>query len=185
MFCRTNFSNDWNIKITMYYWHLFNGEWGGGVFLDWMLAHPLPRFDGATIWRLEHLSSWNPSLPLSLLFLFLFYFYFFDFQDWETPRGKLVNPREAAGETKTAPISAWRTIFCANEWNEMQNTRKTDSTFTIFFSACFFVVGPRYHLQLLATTLFTHIHLPSLSATCARTTLSLFSLFSLSLFDQT
>ena len=96
-----------------------------------------------------------------------------------------MNPREAAGETKTAPISAWRTIFCANEWNEMQNTRKTDSTFTIFFSACFFVVGPRYHLQLLATTLFTHIHLPSLSATCARTTLSLFSLFSLSLFDQT
>ena len=59
--------------------------------------------------------------------------------DWETPRGKLVNPREAAGETKTAPISAWRTIFCANEWNEMQSTRKTDSTFTILFILFLFV----------------------------------------------
>ena len=59
--------------------------------------------------------------------------------DWETPRGKLVNPREAAGKTKTAPISAWRTIFCANEWNEMQTARKTDSTFTILFILFLFV----------------------------------------------
>ena len=59
--------------------------------------------------------------------------------DWEKPRGKLVNPREASGDTKTTPISAWRTIFCANEWNEMQCIRKTDSTLTLIFILFLFV----------------------------------------------
>jgi meckelin len=72
------------------------------------------------------------------------------FMDWEKTRGKLVNTKDSdSGRTKKAPISAWRTIFVANEWNEMQNARKINVEFTIII-VLFLLVGCDW--QYLATT---------------------------------
>ncbi|XP_014675060.1 PREDICTED: meckelin-like [Priapulus caudatus] len=60
--------------------------------------------------------------------------------DWEKPRGKVSIPRSNNSEeqTKTAPVSIWRTYFVANEWNELQTVRKTNPVFQII-SAVFFL----------------------------------------------
>lgn len=50
------------------------------------------------------------------------------FLDWERPReiaGKANGKNENnAGAKCTAPVSIWRTYFIANEWNELQVTRR-------------------------------------------------------------
>jgi meckelin len=72
------------------------------------------------------------------------------FMDWEKTRGKLANTKDSeSGKSKKAPISAWRTIFVANEWNEMQSARKINVEFTIIMSL-FLLVGLDW--QYLATS---------------------------------
>ncbi|KAG7470031.1 hypothetical protein MATL_G00135210 [Megalops atlanticus] len=52
------------------------------------------------------------------------------FIDWERPRGKIM---EVAGSTKSipTPVSIWRTYFVANEWNEIQTTRRINPAFQV------------------------------------------------------
>ncbi|XP_047465822.1 meckelin isoform X2 [Mugil cephalus] len=53
--------------------------------------------------------------------------------DWERPRSKTSRTVQATAEPKRepTPVSIWRTIFVANEWNEIQTTRKINPTFQI------------------------------------------------------
>ena len=60
--------------------------------------------------------------------------------DWEKTRGKLANTKDAKGKAQQAPISAWRTFFVANEWNELQSQRRINVPFTIV-TMLFFLVG--------------------------------------------
>ena len=54
------------------------------------------------------------------------------FVDWERPRGKVVQSGDAKEKTQNeAPVSIWRTYFVANEWNELQTTRKINDTFQV------------------------------------------------------
>lgn len=58
------------------------------------------------------------------------------FMDWERPRGFII-PRHGepstTEHTKTpSPVTIWRTYFVANEWNELQNYRKTSYIFQLF-----------------------------------------------------
>ena len=50
------------------------------------------------------------------------------------PSGK---DNEKSGE---APVSIWRTYFVANEWNEIQTTRKICPLFQIFVTLLFLKV---------------------------------------------
>lgn len=52
------------------------------------------------------------------------------FIDWECPNSK----------QKDAPISAWRTLFAANEWNEIQTIRRTNTSFQLMIVIYFLVV---------------------------------------------
>uniref|UniRef100_A0A3Q3W6K8 Uncharacterized protein n=1 Tax=Mola mola TaxID=94237 RepID=A0A3Q3W6K8_MOLML len=54
------------------------------------------------------------------------------FIDWERPRSK-GSRTVPTGEPKRdpSPVSIWRTYFVANEWNEIQTTRKISPTFQI------------------------------------------------------
>lgn len=52
------------------------------------------------------------------------------FIDWEKPRSKLVDHDAITGEV--APISIWRTILVANEWNELQSVRSLFQLFNIY-----------------------------------------------------
>lgn len=67
------------------------------------------------------------------------------FMDWEKSRGKVI---DAQKKPRNAPVSAWRSIFVANEWSEMQSMRATNHIFTNFF-VLFLLVG--CDLQYLAT----------------------------------
>lgn len=49
------------------------------------------------------------------------------FVDWERARASSARHR--------APVSVWRTLFVANEWNEMQTARKTNVTFVLLCMA--------------------------------------------------
>ncbi len=61
------------------------------------------------------------------------------FLDWERPRGQASDPSQKGAE---APVSIWRTYFIANEWNEIQTTRKINHLFQIFAVVFFLhVVG--------------------------------------------
>ena len=51
--------------------------------------------------------------------------------DWEKPRAKLVDADSI--KSADAPVSIWRTILVANEWNEMQTIRQTSIEFTLLF----------------------------------------------------
>ena len=63
------------------------------------------------------------------------------FVDWERPRGKVSSTGDAGGQKGSeAPVSIWRTYFVANEWNEIQTTRKTNPFFQIFCTLFFLVV---------------------------------------------
>src|SRR5690606_23720697 len=51
------------------------------------------------------------------------------FIDWEKTRGKLL---ERGNEKASyAPVSVWRTLFVANEWNEIQSGRLVNIEFTL------------------------------------------------------
>lgn len=72
------------------------------------------------------------------------------FVDWERPQGRVNQPTQGgeAGATD-APVSIWRTLFIANEWNEIQTIRKINPELQIFLVLFFLkVVGFEY----LATT---------------------------------
>lgn len=77
---------------------------------------------------------------------------FFDifFIDWERPQGRVNQPAQGGGTGATdAPVSIWRTLFIANEWNEIQTIRKTNPELQVFLVLFFLkVVGFEY----LATT---------------------------------
>jgi meckelin len=51
------------------------------------------------------------------------------FIDWEKARAKIVDIDTL--KSKNAPVSIWRTILVANEWNELQIERQTSIRFTI------------------------------------------------------
>ena len=51
------------------------------------------------------------------------------FIDWE--RARRVVPR-GGGREEAAPVSCWRTLFVANEWNELQTLRLTSPAFSLF-----------------------------------------------------
>lgn len=72
------------------------------------------------------------------------------FVDWEKPRGKVASKRGDGTKTRFAPISVWRTIFMANEWNELQQYRKYNLPFSLLLLGTILVAGD---LQYLATPL--------------------------------
>lgn len=49
------------------------------------------------------------------------------FLDWEKPRRVVARGHEA-----NAPVSCWRQLLLANEWNELQTVRLTNPSFTLF-----------------------------------------------------
>lgn len=49
------------------------------------------------------------------------------FIDWERSRGHMTSGKRP----KATPVSVWRTIFIANEWNELQTARKTNLELTL------------------------------------------------------
>ncbi|XP_035678877.1 meckelin-like [Branchiostoma floridae] len=62
------------------------------------------------------------------------------FIDWERPRGKTADVE--GGNGKSQSVSMWRTYFVANEWNEIQTTRKSNTVFQLFAVLLFMnVVG--------------------------------------------
>ena len=64
------------------------------------------------------------------------------FIDWERPRGSVVQQTEGGSKPKESSVSIWRTYFVANEWNEIQTTRKINEIFQIFVVLFFLsVVG--------------------------------------------
>ena len=72
------------------------------------------------------------------------------FVDWERPQGRVNQPLQG-GEAGAmdAPVSIWRTLFIANEWNEIQTIRKINPELQIFLVLLFLkVLGFEY----LATT---------------------------------
>lgn len=68
------------------------------------------------------------------------------FVDWEKPRAKVFDSESATSHD--APVSVWRTILVANEWNELQTLRRTSTECTIIALA-FLLVGCK--LEYLAT----------------------------------
>ncbi|KIY92883.1 putative Meckelin [Monoraphidium neglectum] len=50
------------------------------------------------------------------------------FLDWEKPRRVLA---KGGGREEAAPVSCWRTLLVANEWNELQAARLTYPPFTL------------------------------------------------------
>nr|XP_006818273.1 PREDICTED: meckelin [Saccoglossus kowalevskii] len=66
------------------------------------------------------------------------------FIDWERPKGRIVQSNEPGAENKgqIAPVSAWRMFFVANEFNEIQTTRKINVIFQLFMVILFLdVIG--------------------------------------------
>lgn len=62
----------------------------------------------------------------------------------------IINAYHPLGETQAAnaPISVWRTLFVANEWNELQTLKRISIAFTVLWIA-FFMRG--LGLEYLAT----------------------------------
>jgi len=59
------------------------------------------------------------------------------FIDYERPHGK---------DRAETPVSVWRTIFAANEWNELQTSRPTSLSFTLFVITMVLVGWKREYL---------------------------------------
>lgn len=57
------------------------------------------------------------------------------FMDWERPRG--ISRSQDGKKTTEVPVTIWRTFFVANEWNEIQATRKINKVFQVWYSNCF------------------------------------------------
>ncbi|XP_071959676.1 meckelin-like [Antedon mediterranea] len=54
------------------------------------------------------------------------------FIDWERPRGQTTQPAKGTeGKPTSNPVSIWRTYFVANEWNEIQTSRRSSPLFQI------------------------------------------------------
>jgi len=68
------------------------------------------------------------------------------FIDWERPRGTVTQANTADNAPAEAPISIWRTLFVANEWNEIQTVRKISLEFQIFATLLFLQVVGFEHL---------------------------------------
>lgn len=69
------------------------------------------------------------------------------FIDWERPRGRITQPSQGGENAPVdAPISIWRTLFVANEWNEIQTMRKISPEFQIFATLFFLKVVGFEHL---------------------------------------
>ena len=69
---------------------------------------------------------------------------FFDifFIDWERPQGRVNQSTQGGGAGGSdAPVSIWRTLFIANEWNEIQTIRKTNTELQIFLVLFFLKVA--------------------------------------------
>ena len=66
------------------------------------------------------------------------------FMDWENPRARSViqPPTEgkSTNEKSDNSVSIWRTYFIANEWNEIQSTRKIHFALQIIISLFFLEV---------------------------------------------
>ncbi|XP_041455503.1 meckelin-like [Lytechinus variegatus] len=59
--------------------------------------------------------------------------------DWERSRGRMVQASSSSNtKASVAPISAWRSFFVANEWNELQEMRRSNPVFQIM-AVLFFV----------------------------------------------
>jgi meckelin len=62
------------------------------------------------------------------------------FIDWERPRGTVIPlkgedaqiPPTVANTQPQSPVTVWRTYMIANEWNELQNYRKTNLPLQLF-----------------------------------------------------
>ena len=82
------------------------------------------------------------------------------FMDWEKTRGKLANTKNAKGKALHAPISAWRSFFVANEWNELQSQRRINVPFTIILTL-FILVGCdwQYHATRTPGTFYVEANL--------------------------
>lgn len=63
------------------------------------------------------------------------------FLDWEKPRGRVTSKRGDGTKTKFAPVSVWRTIFMANEWNELQRLRRYDVDLVMLLLATILVAA--------------------------------------------
>jgi meckelin len=55
------------------------------------------------------------------------------FIDWEKSRGKLLNSSNDTSP-KPAPVSVWRSIFMANQWNSLQTHRRVNIEFLLFWT---------------------------------------------------
>ncbi|KAJ3410889.1 Meckelin [Chytridiales sp. JEL 0842] len=55
------------------------------------------------------------------------------FIDWEKSRGKLLNSSNDASP-KPAPVSIWRSIFMANQWNALQTHRRVNIEFLLVWT---------------------------------------------------
>lgn len=75
------------------------------------------------------------------------------FIDWE--RARRVVPR-GGGREEAAPVSCWRTLFVANEWNELQTLRLTSPAFSLFL-----LVSSSQHNNQQRTSLATPSLLPA------------------------
>lgn len=60
------------------------------------------------------------------------------FLDWEKPRRVLA---KGGGREEPGPVSAWRTLLVANEWNELQTARFTCPTFTLLTAVSVVLFG--------------------------------------------
>eukprot|EP01083_Nonionella_stella_P292993 996483_1 len=74
--------------------------------------------------------------------------------DWEQPRGFEVDPNAPFGTQsergmKKSPVSVWRKLFVANEWNELQVSRLVNVELSLIF-LLFFLRG--LNLEYLATS---------------------------------
>lgn len=145
LFCFGTFS-------TMFFWVAF------GMSVHWLIFFK----------RQKTVSLLLPSESQEKLFLTLFYItftfklldvlnllvsqIFFDifFIDWERPQGRVNQPTQG-GEAGAvdAPVSIWRTLFIANEWNEIQTIRKINPELQIFLVLFFLKVAG---FEYLATT---------------------------------
>lgn len=57
--------------------------------------------------------------------------------DWEKPSTNQITEQSngVATPTKRGVVSIWRTLFIANEWNELQNIRRVLSPLTFLLIA--------------------------------------------------
>ena len=73
------------------------------------------------------------------------------FLDWEKPRAT-TTPQ---GHMMNAPVSAWRKMFIANEWNELQTERLTSRAFTLTLMLLFLLGLDWQNMCVIEPTLVT------------------------------